>query len=219
MRTKFKKWAVDYLKESKNIFTLDDKDLIIEYLKLKPTYLEIGPGKGKFIIDLAKKYPDFNYLVVEINQTVAGIGLKNIDNNSLNNVKMIADDFYKLVDILPNESFDGIFLNFSDPRPKKRHEKRRLTSDLFLINYSKILKKNHKIYMKTDNDGLYEYSKENFLRYGYELEFDSIDYKEEHDFDACTEFESKYLLENIKIKKMILNNGSNVSNILLNKGE
>ncbi len=219
MRTKFKKWAVDYLNESQNIFDIEEKDKIIEYLKLKPTFLEIGPGKGKFIIDLAKKFPEYNYLVVEINQTVAGIGLKNIDDQNLTNVKMIADDFYKLVDILPNESFEGIFLNFSDPWPKKRHAKRRLTSDLFLINYGKILKKNHKIYMKTDNDGLYEYSKENFLKYGYELEFDSINYKEEHEFDALTEFESKYLLENIKIKKMILNNGNNVKTELIKEGE
>lgn len=210
MRTKFKQWAVDYIDESANSLKISDTDKILEFIKEKPTYLEIGPGKGKFIMDLAKKFPDYNFLVVELNRTVAGICLKNIDTSEITNVKMIADDFYKMVDILPSEIFEGIFLNFSDPWPKKRHEKRRLTSDLFLINYAKILKKNHKIYMKTDNDGLYEYSKENFIKYGYELEFNSRDYKEEHEFDAMTEFETKYLEQGIKIKKMILNNGDKV---------
>lgn len=210
MRTKFKQWAVDYIDESVSSLKIDDTQKILEFINEKPTYLEIGPGKGKFIMDLAKKYPDYNFLVVELNRTVAGICLKNIDSSEIKNVKMIADDFYKMVDILPSEIFEGIFLNFSDPWPKKRHEKRRLTSDLFLISYAKILKKNHKIYMKTDNDGLYEYSKENFIKYGYELEFDSKDYKEEHEFDAMTEFETKYLEQGIKIKKMILNKGDKV---------
>ena len=210
MRTKFKQWAVDYIDESNNSLKIDDTQKILEFINEKPTYLEIGPGKGKFIMDLAKKYPDYNFLVVELNRTVAGICLKNIDTSEIKNVKMIADDFYKMVDILPSEIFEGIFLNFSDPWPKKRHEKRRLTSDLFLINYAKILKKSHKIYMKTDNDGLYEYSKENFIKYGYELEFDSRDYKEEDEFDAMTEFETKYLEQGIKIKKMILNKGDKV---------
>lgn len=209
MRTKFKKWAVDYLKESKNIFDINDEGLI-EYITSKKTYLEIGPGKGKFIIDLASKNPDVNFLVVEINQTIAGICLKNIDDSNLTNVKLIADDFYKLTEILPQKIFEGIFLNFSDPWPKKRHEKRRLTSPLFLINYAKILKDDNFIYFKTDNDGFYDYSKEMFLKYNFEIVYDNIDYKEDDEFDAYTEFENKYINEGIKIKKMIIKKGSNI---------
>lgn len=118
MRTKFKKWAVDYLNESKNIFNINDEDLL-KYITSKKTYLEIGPGKGKFIIELASKNPDVNFLVVEINQTIAGICLKNIDDSNLTNIKLIADDFYRLTEILTQKVFEGIFLNFSDPWPKK----------------------------------------------------------------------------------------------------
>ena len=208
MRTKFKKWAVDYLNESKNIFNINDEDLL-KYITSKKTYLEIGPGKGKFIIELASKNPDVNFLVVEINQTIAGICLKNIDDSNLTNIKLIADDFYRLTEILPQKIFEGIFLNFSDPWPKKRHEKRRLTSPLFLINYAKILKDDKFIYFKTDNDGFYEYSKEMFLKYNFEIIYDNTDYKEDYEFDAYTEFENKYISEGIKIKKMILKKGSN----------
>ena len=208
MRTKFKKWAVDYLNESKNIFNINDEDLL-KYITSKKTYLEIGPGKGKFIIELASKNHDVNFLVVEINQTIAGICLKNIDDSNLTNIKLIADDFYRLTEILPQKIFEGIFLNFSDPWPKKRHEKRRLTSPLFLINYAKILKDDKFIYFKTDNDGFYEYSKEMFLKYNFEIIYDNTDYKEDYEFDAYTEFENKYISEGIKIKKMILKKGSN----------
>lgn len=76
MRTKFKQWAVDYIDESVSSLKIDDTQKILEFINEKPTYLEIGPGKGKFIMDLAKKYPDYNFLVVELNRTVAGICLK-----------------------------------------------------------------------------------------------------------------------------------------------
>jgi len=221
MRTKFKQWAVDYLKVSKNTFSLENEthEGILTFIKEKPTFLEIGPGKGKFIMNIAKKYPQFNYLIVEINPTVAGICIKNIDINEYKNVKMVADDFYKMVDILPEEAFEGIFLNFSDPWPKKRHKKRRLTSDLFLINYAKILKNGHKIYYKTDNFDFYLYSKANFLNYGYDIEFDSQNYKEDHDFDSLSEFEEKYLLEGIKINKLILNKSKNVKYQVVDESE
>ena len=73
MRTKFKQWAVDYIDESINSLKIDDTDNILKFINEKPTFLEIGPGKGKFIMDLASKYPEFNFLVVELNRTVAGI--------------------------------------------------------------------------------------------------------------------------------------------------
>ena len=205
MRTKFKQWAVDYLNESRNIFKLEDIDSIKAFLNEKACFLEIGPGKGKFILGMAEKFPNYNFLVVEISPTIAGICLKKIDENKeINNVKMVADDFFKLSSLLDKDTFDGIFLNFSDPWPKKRHEKRRLTSKLFLESYKNILKPDGKIYFKTDNDDFFTYSRESFIENGFKIIYENLDYQVDVSVDEETEFEEKFKSQNIKIKKLIL---------------
>ena len=113
MRVKYNQKSVDYLNENlKNQLRLEDFSFKNDsfFTSNKPLYLEIGPGKGKFIIDLASKNLDKNFIVVEINKTIAGYCLKAIDNSKLENVKLIANDFYKLVDLFDQEIFDGIFL-------------------------------------------------------------------------------------------------------------
>ena len=112
--------------------------------------------------------------------------------------------FYKLSDSLKEGIFDGIFLNFSDPWPKKRHTKRRLTSPNFLKAYNKVLKMNKYIYLKTDNEGFFDYSLEQFLNAKFKLNYLNRDYKEDFDFDALTEYEEKFLNKGVKIKKMIV---------------
>lgn len=205
MRTKFKQWAVDYLNESPNIFKLEDIDSIKAFLNEKACFLEIGPGKGKFILGMAEKFPNYNFLVVEISPTIAGICLKKIDENKeINNVKMVADDFFKLSSLLDKDAFDGIFLNFSDPWPKKRHEKRRLTSKSFLESYKNILKPDGKIYFKTDNDDFFTYSRESFIENGFKIIYENLDYQVDPSVDEETEFEEKFKSQNIKIKKLIL---------------
>lgn len=205
MRTKFKQWAVDYLNESPNIFKLEDIDSIKAFLNEKACFLEIGPGKGKFILGMAEKFPNYNFLVVEISPTIAGICLKKIDENKeINNVKMVADDFFKLSSLLDKDTFDGIFLNFSDPWPKKRHEKRRLTSKLFLESYKNILKPDGKIYFKTDNDDFFTYSRESFIENSFKIIYENLEYQVDASVDEETEFEEKFKSQNIKIKKLIL---------------
>lgn len=210
MRTKYKQWAVDYLKEGKNILSLENKEDILSFINEKETFLEIGPGKGQFILGLASRYPEINFLVVELNATVAGIALKKIDESELNNVKLIQGDFYNLVDIINEKSIEGIFLNFSDPWPKKRHERRRLTSDNFLKAYIKILKDDHKIYYKSDNFDFYTFSKEKFIEFGFDVLEDLNDYKIIEEFDEETEFEKKYKENGIKINRLILKKGKNI---------
>ena len=212
MRSRYKPWAIEYLKtNTKNEFFLNDEvieeDKIISFVKEKDTYLEIGPGRGQFILSMAAKFPEFNFLVIELDKSIAGTALKKIDEANLTNVRLIAGDFYKLSKILKKDLFCGVFLNFSDPWPKKRHEKRRLTSPSFLVEYAKILKEGSNIFYKTDNDGFYEYSLEKFNEYKWEIVYKNEDYdSSKEELDALTEFESRYKSEGIKIKRLILKN-------------
>ena len=210
MRSRYKPWAVEYLKtNTENEFFLNEETSEIarinSFVSEKDTYLEIGPGRGQFIFSMATRFPQYNFLVIELDKSIAGTALKKIDEAKLTNVKLIAGDFYKLSKILKKASFCGIFLNFSDPRPKKRHEKRRLTSPSFLIEYAKILKENGKIFYKTDNELFYEYSLEKFKEYKWDI----LEQDENYDstnaiFDAPTEFETRYKNEGIKIKRLVL---------------
>ena len=206
MRVKYNQKSVDYLEENlTNKLDLEDfSDKTINFFgNNNPIYLEIGPGKGRFIIELAKKNPDKNFIVVELNKTIAGYCLKHIDESELTNIRLVANDFYKMVDLINEEYFDGIFLNFSDPWPKKRHEKRRLTSDPFFKAYYKVLKMNHDIILKSDNDGFFDFSLEQAKKFNYEITYLNMDYKEEDDFDAQTEYETKFLNKGINIKRYI----------------
>lgn len=209
MRTKYKPWAVEYLEtNTKNEFFISDNEddilAITNFIKEKETFLEIGPGKGRFICNLAKRYPEYNFLVIELNKTISGIALKAIDEAGLNNAKLICGNFYDLVKILKKVAFCGIFLNFSDPWPKKRHEKRRLTHPLFLVEYAKILSNNGKLYIKSDNKPFFDYSIEQFKLYEWNIDSITDDYKEIDIFDEETEFEAKFKKEGIKINRAIL---------------
>ena len=206
MRSRYKPWAIEYLKtNTKNEFVLNDdiveEEKILSFIKEKDTYLEIGPGRGQFILSMASKFPNYNFLVIELDKSIAGTALKKIDEANLTNVRLIAGDFYKLSKILKKDLFCGVFLNFSDPWPKKRHEKRRLTSPNFLVEYSKILKEGACIFYKTDNDLFYEYSLEKFKEYK-------------------TEFENRYKSEGIKIKRLILKNTKEtIKEVIKEEGE
>lgn len=208
MRTKYNAKAVAYLmSEFKNQFVIDNEDskkAMLDYVKSRPTYLEIGPGKGQFILQIAKEHPEYNFLVCELNPTICGIALRKIDESELTNVKLFYGNFYKLRDILQSDAFEGLFLNFSDPWPKKRHIKRRLTHDLFLVEYAKIIKENGIIRFKSDNQELYEYSLEQFERYKWEVLENNQNYTTYNSFDALTEYETRYKNQGINIKRIVL---------------
>ncbi len=208
MRTKYNAKAVAYLmNEFKNQFVIDNENskiAMLEYVKSRPTYLEIGPGKGQFILQIAKEHPEYNFLVCELNPTICGIALKKIDESELTNVKLFYGNFYKLRDILQSDAFEGLFLNFSDPWPKKRHTKRRLTYDLFLVEYAKIIKEGGMIRFKSDNQELYEYSLEQFEKYKWEVLENNTNYTSYDSFDALTEYETRYKNQGINIKRVVL---------------
>lgn len=172
----------------KNVFNNDN-----------PIYLEIGMGKGKFILENAKSNPNINYIGIEKNGSVLSYAIKKIEEYKLSNLKLICFDANK-IDELFNKDIDLLYLNFSDPWPKNRHEKRRLTSNSFLEKYDKIFKKDKKIEMKTDNQGLFEYSLTSLVNNGYKIEDISLDLTNKENFiNVRTEYEEKYILKNNRI--------------------
>ena len=132
----------------------------------QPIHMEIGCGKGKFACDMSKKYPDINFIAVEKVPDVCCIALEKAmaqkDERERDNLRFIIGDAKTLEETVPEHSLDCIYLNFSDPWPKKGHAKRRLTHRGFLEIYKKLLKSDGILKLKTDNVGLFDFSLEEF---------------------------------------------------------
>lgn len=150
--------------------------------------IEIGTGKGKFIIGKALENPNINFIGIEKYDSPLVSAVKKLEELELNNLKLICLDALEIEEVFDHE-IDKIYLNFSDPWPKKRHTKRRLTSSVFLNKYESLFKDEKRIEMKTDNDDLYEFSSESFIENGYEIVKTDTNY-----FDTIrTEYEDKFI--------------------------
>ena len=163
-----------------------------------PIELEIGMGKGNFIIDKAIKNPNINFIGVERYESVLCKALEKLEDKQLPNVKIICIDAIELDEVFDKE-ISTIYLNFSDPWPKKRHAKRRLTSHVFLPVYDLIFKDEKVIVQKTDNVGLFESSIVSLSTYGYTLEDISLDLASTGMENSLTEYEAKFMSQGIKI--------------------
>lgn len=167
----------------------------------KEIHIEIGMGKGDFIIGMAKKYPNINFIGIEKFDSVMVRAVQKLEGTEIKNLKLIKMDAIEIDEVFKNE-INCIYLNFSDPWPKERHKKRRLTSEIFLEKYDKILK-NKKIIMKTDNRKLFEYSIMSFNNYGYIIDEISLDlYKDDIKDNVQTEYEKKFVEKNNIIYKI-----------------
>ena len=197
MRPRFKKWALPYLEEYKDLALKTLKDVNYDF-----TAIEIGAGKGDFVCGMSKKHPETKFLAVEKVVSVAGVLLQKINENELTNVKLLYEDISKEIIEISDKKVDKIYLNFSDPWPKKRHEKRRLTHPNNLKEYRRILKDDGEIIFKTDNTGLFEYSLETFVNSGFELIYVDNEYKLIDD-DVMTEFEKQFREQGIAIHRLI----------------
>lgn len=163
-----------------------------------PIELEIGMGKGNFIIDKAMKNPNINFIGVERYESVLCRALEKLEDKQLPNVKIICIDAIELDEVFDKE-ISTIYLNFSDPWPKKRHAKRRLTSHVFLPVYDLIFKDEKVIVQKTDNVGLFESSIVSLSTYGYTIEEISLDLACTGMENSLTEYEAKFMSQGIKI--------------------
>ena len=164
-----------------------------------PLEIEIGMGKGNFILNKALENPNINYIGIEKYSSVAAVAIKKMMEYNLPNLKVIISDVMDLEELLKNK-VSVIYLNFSDPWPKARHEKRRLTSENFLKLYDKFFVGSNVIIQKTDNDNLFEFSLESLKNYGYEILECSYDLHQEDIPNIKTEYEEKFSGQGIKIK-------------------
>ena len=163
-----------------------------------PVCLEIGMGKGQFILNMALNNPNVNYIGVEKYSSVASVAIKKINEYKPSNLKILIGDIANIENLL-DKKIDTIYLNFSDPWPKDRHAKRRLTSPIFLARYDGIFKDDKRIIMKTDNRGLFDYSVESLKEYGYIIKDISYDLHRDKDNIITTEYEDKFTNMGIKI--------------------
>ena len=166
-----------------------------------PIYIEIGMGKGNFIIENAKRYSNINFIGIEKYDSVIVRAIQKSDLLELDNLKIVRIDANKLNEIFDKE-IDLIYLNFSDPWPKDRHAKRRLTSPIFLNIYDSVFKSDKQIIMKTDNINLFNYSLDTLVAHGYEIVYktNNLDCLENN--NIMTEYEEKFNKQGIKINKL-----------------
>ena len=168
-----------------------------------PLRVEIGCGKGDFVVGMAKKHPELKFLAIEKVPDVAVIAMEKVTAEGLQNVRFTCMDAFNLPEVTEPYKFERIYLNFSDPWPKKRHAKRRLTSEVFLDIYKKILSPTGEIHFKTDNAGLFEYSLESFAENGFELKntTDDLHNSEWAEDNVVTEYEANFSAKGFTIHR------------------
>lgn len=173
----------------------------------KPVFIEIGCGKGQFLYDISRAYPDRYFLGIEIYESVLIKAINKWADETPDNLRFICLNAEKLYDVFSSFEIDGIYLNFSDPWPKNRHAKRRLTSPVFLALYHNILKPGGLIEFKTDNNDLFDYSLETIEEDPF---FEIISYTRDLYNEGSmivgnipTEYETKFHNKGNKINKLI----------------
>lgn len=167
--------------------------------------IEIGMGKGNFIIENARRYPDINFIGIEKFDSVIVRAIEKLERmeEELPNLKLIRMDALEIDEVFDHE-VDTIYLNFSDPWPKKRHQNRRLSSPVFLKKYDPLFVSDKKIIMKTDNRHLFEYSVMSIANYGYQLEELSFDlYQDNVKDNIPTEYEERLANKGFNIYRLV----------------
>lgn len=170
------------------------------FKKTGPLCVEIGMGKGKFIIEQARRNPDRNFIGIEMYSSVLLRAVQKLDRmkedgEELTNLKLILFDAKKITEIFAKDEIDMIYLNFSDPWPKDRHAKRRLPSKEFLARYDQILKQNGTIEFKTDNRALFDFAVEQLeesVFYAEQVTYDLHKDEVMNQGNIMTEYEEKF---------------------------
>ena len=215
MRIRRKKWAVPEL-EASNIFVKDNskyKGKIREIFNNdNPIYLELGCGRGLFAGQFGVSNKNVNIIAIDIKSDILGYAKRNIEslykekNEETNNIALMAMNIEQILNIFTEkELIDRIYINFCNPWPKPRHNKRRLTHSKQLELYKNFLKSNGEIYFKTDDDNLFNSSLKYFEESGFKIEKCTYDLEKENIFreNYVTEHEQMYMEKGVKIKALI----------------
>ena len=158
--------------------------------------MEIGTGKGDYWTKMSSMYPQFGWIGIEKNTSVAALAVKKYDGleNKNSHMAFIQEDAADISKWFGEKEIDVIHLNFSDPWPKKRAHKKRLSSDSFIKMYDQVLATDGEIQMKTDNEQLFEFSILAFQNAGWKLIDFTVNYRrDQHDEDAITEYETRFM--------------------------
>ncbi|GBG96660.1 tRNA (guanine-N(7)-)-methyltransferase [Lactococcus termiticola] len=199
MRVRNRKGAAELLEQNQQIVVQNPTDFKGKWAERfgndHPIHIEVGCGKGGFITGMAEKHPDINYIAIDMQLSVLSYALDKAIEAGLPNVQMMLVDGSQLTEYFAPGEVDLVYLNFSDPWPKTRHEKRRLTHANFLKTYQEILPSEGQVHFKTDNRGLFEYSLASMSQYGMTLQKVWLDLHKDEAFaeeNVMTEYEMKF---------------------------
>ncbi|WP_019243927.1 MULTISPECIES: tRNA (guanosine(46)-N7)-methyltransferase TrmB [Bacillus] len=197
MRLKFKPWAKEKLQENPQFVIYNPEEKKGKWHEVfgndRPLHIEVGTGKGRFITEMAKANPEINYIGIEAYESIIVDALDKVMNEGLPNLKLLPFNAADLRDYFDKGEVNRVYLNFSDPWPKKRHAKRRLTYHTFLKIYEDILPNEGEIHFKTDNRGLFEYSLVSMSQYGMTLNYVNLDlHNSDVEDNIMTEYEEKF---------------------------
>lgn len=197
MRVRKRKGADEHLANNPHYVILNPEDAKGRWHDVfgndRPIHIEVGSGKGGFITGMALKNPDINYIGIDIQLSVLSYALDKVLASEVPNVKLLRVDGSSLTNYFEDGEVDMMYLNFSDPWPKTKHEKRRLTYKDFLDTYKRILPEHGEIHFKTDNRGLFEYSLASFSQYGMTLRQIWLDlHASNYEGNVMTEYEEKF---------------------------
>ena len=199
MRLRKVKGAIQIIEANDDLVIPNGEDMRGKWASVfeheQPIHIEVGMGKGQFIIGMAKKNPHLNYIGIEKFDSVMVRALEKVlDEEPIPNLKLLKVDADQLEKIFAEDEVAGVYLNFSDPWPKPRHAKRRLTHENFLKIYEKIMDNQGSICFKTDNRLLFEYSLVSLSEYSMQLQDVALDLHQREDivWNVMTEYEQKF---------------------------
>lgn len=197
MRVRHKPWAKEKIEQHPELVIPAPETHRGNWSRLfqneRPIHIEVGTGKGRFITEMAKSHPDINYIGIELEPSIIITALDLLLEDEVPNAKLLNTNGQDLRKFFATGEISRVYLNFSDPWPKKRHEKRRLTFSSFLDIYGDIMPEGGEIHFKTDNRGLFEYSLKSFSQYGLLLKEISLDlHNSDVQGNIMTEYEEKF---------------------------
>lgn len=193
MRMRTRSHLNERIAACENILLEEYNDAARSFVGSSPLHIEIGCGKGRFITETAKNNPDTRYIAIEKVSNVIVLAMEKAANAETDNLRFMRGNFQILSESFPDKSVDRIYLNFSDPWPKKGYAKRRLTHGGFLEIYKRILKDDGEICFKTDNRELFDFSLESFPENDFTLSEVTFDlHNSDFEGNIMTEYEERF---------------------------